>query len=121
MDLVLHLATERFDDYDERWQDQKDDLVAELCQEVGSLRRELLPVWGEKGAVGSLVLALGSAGVFQAASACLRAWLARDRTRRVELSWTVDGREEKVVIEGRAVDDSTFAALADSLRSGLEG
>lgn len=121
MPLVIHLATEKFDDDDERWQHQKDQLVIELRQEVGTIRHEWTPVAGSKGAVDSLILALGSAGAFKAAVACLRAWLARDRTRRIELSWTVDGREEKAVIEGKAVDDNTFAALAASLRRRLEG
>src|SRR5207244_1968303 len=87
-ELVLSLETARFEGDDERWLDQKRALYVELRREVGTVRRELTAEPGAKGATESLILALGSAGAFKAATTCIRAWLARDRTRRVELSWT---------------------------------
>jgi hypothetical protein len=66
-------------------------------------------------------MALGSAGAFTAAVDCLRAWLSRDRTRRIELAWTVDGREEKIVLQGTAIDPALFNDLAELVRAKAAG
>jgi hypothetical protein len=49
--------------------------------------------------VEAVILALGSAGAITAAVEALRLWLARDRDRRVQLSWSVGGQQGEVVLE----------------------
>jgi Effector Associated Constant Component 1 len=78
----------RYDVDDDRWRDQVTELMRELRSETGALSIERTPVQGTKGSIDSLVLALGSAGVFTTALDVLRAWLARDKTRSVELTYT---------------------------------
>jgi aminoglycoside N3'-acetyltransferase len=64
---------------------------------------------------------LTSAQALGAASECFRAWLARDRTRRASLSWTVEGRTETIVLEASGLDEVVFAQLHDTLRARLDG
>jgi Effector Associated Constant Component 1 len=121
VDLTLRIGSDRFDEDDDNWLEQEAGLVAELSREAGGLRREAVAVPGSKGLVESLILALGSAGAFKAAAQCMRAWLARDRTRRIELSWTVDGREERVVLQGNAIDPAAIDRLAEIVRARIGG
>jgi membrane-associated two-gene conflict system component 1 (EACC1) len=117
LELTLSTCSDRFDNDDDRWLAQESDLLESLRREVGGVRRDMVAVPGHKGLVESVILALGTAGAFTAAVDCLRAWLRRDRTRRVELSWTVDGREERIVLQGTAIDDDTFGRLAEVVRA----
>lgn len=121
LELSLKAHSDRFDEDDENWLAQENELLGELCRDVGGVRRDMVPGPGEKGMVETVIMALGSAGAFTAAVDCLRAWLSRDRTRRIELAWTVDGREEKVVLQGTAIDKATFDKLADIVRAKAGG
>jgi hypothetical protein len=85
------------------------------------VRRDIAAAPGEKGIVEGIILALGSAGAFKAAVDCLRVWLARDRTRRIELAWSVDGHEEKIVLQGSAVTNAQFEKLAEVVRAKAAG
>lgn len=69
------------------------------------------PVEGTKGAADQLIIALGSAGAFQAAVDCLRAWLGRDRDRRIDLRWEENGVERSVALTGEAVDAETVREI----------
>jgi hypothetical protein len=120
MELRLSTHSDRFDESDDAWVAQEADLLASLRGEV-TVRRDMVAAPGEKGLVEGIILALGSAGAFKAAVDCLRAWLGRDRTRRIELSWTVDGREEKIVLQGTAIDDAEFERLAALVRAKAAG
>jgi hypothetical protein len=120
VELTLTTHSDRFDTGDDAWLAQEADLMASLRAEV-PVRRDMVAAPGEKGLVESIILALGSAGAFKAAVDCLRAWLARDRTRRIELAWTVDGREERIVLQGTAIDDAEFARLAELVRAKAAG
>jgi hypothetical protein len=121
MELTLRTGSDRFDIDDENWLEQEAALLADLRSEVGGVRRDMVAVPGQKGMVETIIMALGSAGAFTAAVDCLRAWLSRDRTRRIELAWTVDGREEKVVLQGTAIDPALFNDLAALVRAKAAG
>lgn len=111
-ELLIEPGTGRYDPDDERWRRQVSDLYRDLDRDVGDLRRERAPVPGTKGAVESIVLALGSAGAFTVALDFFRAWLARDRSRSLDISWTVDGVQEQITVRGDAIDASTLQAIA---------
>ena len=115
LDLVLEPRTERFDPDDDRWRRQVSDLVNGLDAEVGGVRRKTERVAGAKGvAADTVILALGSAGAFTAAVEFLRAWLTRDRSRRLDLSWEADGRTERVTVSGDAVDMTALNRVAEA-------
>ena len=117
LDVRLSAQSDRFDADDENWLTQEADLLADLRREVGGVRRDLQAAPGAKGLVETVIMALGSAGAFTAAVDCLRAWLSRDRTRRIELTWSVDGHEERMVLQGTAIDQATFDRLAELVRT----
>jgi hypothetical protein len=62
--------------------------------------------------VDQLIIALGSAGAFQAAVDCFRAWLGRDRDRRIDIRWEENGVERSVTLTGEAVDVATIREMA---------
>ena len=111
----LEVAVEPHNDYydpdDDRWRDQVATLVADLDAQADTVRRGR-PVEGTKGAADQLIIALGSAGAFQAAVDCLRAWLGRDRDRRIDLRWEENGVERSVTLTGEAVDAETVREIA---------
>jgi hypothetical protein len=64
----------------------------------------------------AVILALGSAGAITAAVEALRLWLARDRRRSVQLSWTVGGHHREVVL---AADKLSEAGARELLLAAL--
>ena len=111
LEIVVEPRNDQYDPDDEGWRDQVTALYAELNDSVDTVQRSR-PVAGAKGMVDQLIIAMGSAGVFTAAVECLRAWLARDKNRRIELRWTQDGHERSVTLAGEAVDTQTMRELA---------
>jgi hypothetical protein len=67
--------------------------------------------------VETLILALGSAGAITAAVEALRLWLARDRGRRVQLSWTVGGERHEVEL---AADRMSEAGARELLLAAIQ-
>jgi|SRR5215510_9653872 len=112
--LSIEALSTRYDPSDERWVDQVVDLVDQLREDVGGVRRRQEVGPDQKGGVDTLILALGSAGAFQAAVAVFRAWLARDRSRCLRLVIT-DAKERRhaVEISGDSIDSRTFSAVAE--------
>jgi hypothetical protein len=111
--LTIRPSNDRFDGGDDRWLAQQRELFSDLRREVGGVRREMAAQVCEKGAVETVIVALASAGSFTAALQCLRDWLIRDRTRVVEIAYMVDGREERLLLRGTHVDDTTEKQLAE--------
>jgi hypothetical protein len=109
--LTVDARNDQYDPDDDRWLDQAGTLYRQLRTEV-----DVVPggeaVAGAKGAVDQLVVALGSAGAFNAAVLCFRAWLGRDKDRRIELKWEDGGVERTVTLTGEAVDTATIRKLA---------
>jgi Effector Associated Constant Component 1 len=106
-------SSRRYEPDDDRWSTQLVELFSDLRREVGGLRREAAAQAGQKGATETITLALASAGSITAAVQCLRDWLTRDRTRVVEISYAVDGREERIVLRGTHLDDATAKQVTD--------
>lgn len=90
-------------------------LYGDLHRDVGEITRLRMPVKGTKGSVEAVILALGSTGAFTAGLEMLRSWLGRDRTRRLEISYTVDGRTESVLIAGDDIDKDGITRLSDAV------
>jgi hypothetical protein len=63
-----------------------------------------------------IILALGSAGAITAAVEAFKAWLNRDRSRHVVLSWADGDEEHRIELVGdRLSEDSVRAALLAAL------
>jgi hypothetical protein len=115
LDLVIEASSDRFDPDDDRWRSQVSELHRGLDTEVGGVRRESEQVEGAKGGIDTVILALGSAGAFTAAVEYLRAWLGRDRSRKLDVSWDLDGRTERVTVSGEAVDMTALNRIAEAV------
>lgn len=116
---LLMTPTGDYDPEDGRWRDQVSELINGLDSEVGDVRREYTPVDDTKGGVASVILALGTAGAFTAAAEYFRSWLGRDKSRRLELSWTGDGGPQSIVLDGDNVDEASFKILAEAAAAKL--
>jgi hypothetical protein len=107
---------DQYDPDDDRWLGQ----VAMLYQALGEqvdVVRDQREAPGAKGAVDQLIIALGSAGAFQAAVDCFRSWLDRDRDRRIDIRWDSGGVERLVTLTGEAIDADTIRDVAKAAAS----
>jgi NADPH-dependent glutamate synthase beta subunit-like oxidoreductase len=122
VEVTITAGTVKFDPDDQRWVDQAATLYAALREEAGAVLQRGVPEPGAKGAVDTVVLALGSSGALTAAVACFRAWLARDKTRTLTVAWTDDtGDEQTVTVTGDNIDRASFQALAEAAGKRLGG
>jgi Effector Associated Constant Component 1 len=110
-EVAVEPRNDRYDPDDEGWRAQVAALYKDLDAQAGTVRRGR-PVEGTKGAVDQVIVALGSAGVFTAVVDCLRAWLGRDRDRRIDVRWVENGQERAVMLTGEAVDNKTVREIA---------
>src|SRR5262245_20731520 len=111
LELVIEPRTDEYSRDDERWRAQVATLHRELQARVDTVARGR-PVPGTKGMIDELIVALGSAGAFTAMVECFRAWLGRDKSRRIEVRWDEDGAERFVTFSGDAVDPETVREIA---------
>ncbi|MFF0414887.1 hypothetical protein ACFYUY_31125 [Kitasatospora sp. NPDC004745] len=118
--MAILAETGRFDSGDARWQDQVTALHTELREEAGTVFSRGVPEPGWKGTADTVLLALGSSGALTAAVACFRAWLARDKTRTLTVTWIDEaGDERSIRVSGDNLDQASFQALAEGVRSRL--
>jgi Effector Associated Constant Component 1 len=108
VELRLEPVSERFDAVDDRWLDQVAGLVSELQDGVGGVSRRREPVEGTKGALDSILLSLTSAGALTAAVELIKAWLTRDRSRSVKVTWAADGSVQQFELAGSEIDPAAF-------------
>ncbi|MER5358261.1 hypothetical protein [Streptomyces sp. NPDC002785] len=115
LEVALQPGSTRFDPEDQSWHDQVATLHAALREEVEAVIRRGAPEAGHKGAVEATLLALGSSGALTAAVACFKAWLARDKTRTLTVTWTDStGAEQQLHVTGDNID---LQALTKALES----
>lgn len=88
LDVEVVARNDRYDDDDPRWLEQIAALIGDLRRGTESVRMRRTAAPGTKGSVDQLILTLGSAGVFSVAVQMISTWLARDRHRSVEMTFT---------------------------------
>ncbi|WP_285574007.1 hypothetical protein [Streptomyces sp. RTGN2] len=122
IELTLAADTAKFDPEDQSWLHQVATLHTDLREEAGSVSLRDAPETGAKGAMAAATLVVGSSGALTAAVACFRAWLVRDKTRTLTVTWTDDqGVEQTLTVEGRNVDQASFQALTEGVGRRLGG
>jgi hypothetical protein len=121
LDISLLPRSDRYEDDDDRWRDQIADLVHELRVETDALRVARTPVAGTKGSLDEFVLTLSSAGVLTTAVDILKAWLARDKTRSVELKYRDrQGNEQRLSVTAEHADDDALAPVIAAVAAQIE-
>ena len=111
LEIAIEPRSHEYDDDDDRWRNQVIGLYSELRAQVDTVQRSR-EVPGTKGTLDELIVALGSAGAFSATVECLRAWLGRDRSRRIDVRWDEDGAERFVTLTGDAIDVESVREIA---------
>ena len=121
LDISLVPRSDRYEDEDDRWRDQVGDLVHELRVETEAVAVSRTRVPGTKGSLDQLVLTLGSAGVFTTAVDVLRIWLARDKSRSVELQYQDrEGKEQRLSVRAEHADDDALAPVIAAVAAQIE-
>ena len=110
-EVAVEPRNDQYNPDDDRWRDQVATLYEDLYAQADTVRRGH-PEPITKGTIDQLIIALGSAGAFHAVVDCFRAWLGRDRDRRIDVSWDEDGIEHSVTLTGEAVDVETIREIA---------
>jgi hypothetical protein len=119
--FVLEPGSTRFAALDDRWLAQVSDFVRQLDREVGGVSQPAQPVPGAKGELSSIVLTLGSAGVFTTAAEFFKAWVGRGNgTRSLKVSWNQDGSPQSVELTGGDLDEASIDRIANSVASRFE-
>lgn len=112
LEVEFAFRNERYDEDDPRWRDQVADLVRELRLGTSSVHSRRTPVPGTKGTTDQLIITLGSAGAFTATVQILRIWLARDKHRVVEVTFSgADGSPQTVRISAENAGNDAIAPL----------
>jgi hypothetical protein len=113
LDVAIRPRNPDYDPDDDRWRAQVGSLIGDLGRQL-DIELRSTPVGGTKGGIDELIVALGSAGAFTAAVECLRAWLGRDRNRRIEVHWDDDddGAAHFVTLTGAAIDRESVQEIA---------
>lgn len=104
----LSVTSDAYPASDQRWRNQVDSLLGDLKRNAGEIRREITPVPGQKGGAEAIILALGSSGAIAAAVTVFKAWLQRSTDRSIEIDGVLDGREVKLKLSGRNIDETTL-------------
>ena len=120
LELVVEPRSDDYEAADDRWRVQVGTLYQELADRVDTYRRGR-SVPGTKGTVDEVILALGSSGALTAAVECFRAWLQRDKSRRIDVRWDEEGVERHVTFSGDNVDTATVKEIARAAAARVGG
>jgi hypothetical protein len=120
LELVVEPRSDDYEAADDRWRVQVGTFYRELADRVDTYRRGR-SVPGTKGTVDEVILALGSSGALTAAVECFRAWLQRDKSRRIDVRWDEEGVERHVTFSGDNVDTATVKEIARAAAARVGG
>lgn len=121
LELVVEPASDAYDPDDERWRDQVSALLTELHAQTDVESRAAVHAAGTKGVSAEIILALGTAGTFTATVECFRAWLGRDRSRRIDIRWDDNGTERFVSLSGDGIDGEGVRDIARAAAARVGG
>ena len=116
IEVELEPASSRFELNDERWLLQVADFVRELDRAGGEVSRRGTPMSGKKGTAEQIILSLGSAGTFSASVEFIKAWLGRDRSRRLKIKWFENGKLQSLELSGKDFDVAAFGRIKSLAR-----
>ncbi len=118
LEVSIEPSSTDFDANDQGWRAQVVALRTALHDaDLDDVRRRERPEPGHKAGVEEVILTLGTSGAITAAVEVIRAWLARDRTRRLTVRYRDGDRDVSVDVDGTTVSDET---MKSALTSALE-
>ena len=111
IEVGLEIASDKFDANSAGWAGQVNALMTEL--KTFRPRKTETGVPGQKGGAAEIILALGSAGAFTALVTTVRAWLDKDKTRKVDV--VVKTKTKTIKLKADAIDESTLRSILSEL------
>jgi Effector Associated Constant Component 1 len=121
LNLTLTPQSDRYDENDDRWLEQVAELRRELHDEAGVALVPVPAEAGKKGATADLIVALGSAGAFTATVDMLRAWLARDKTRKIRCRFADrNGKQQEIVVVAENADAEALTPVLNAIAKRIE-
>jgi hypothetical protein len=93
--------------------------MSELRAAGEDIRHERTPVPGSKGALDSVIISLTSASSVTAAIEVVKAWLTRDKTRSIKVSFGPAGALQDVELSGANLDDAVLRQVTNALTARL--
>jgi hypothetical protein len=120
LELVVEPRSDDYDAADDRWRAQVGTFHQELASQVDTFQRGRSAP-GTKGTIDEVIVALGSSGALTAAVECFRAWLQRDKSRRIDVRWDEEGVERHVTFSGDNVDAATVKEIARAAAARVGG
>lgn len=107
IEVVLNPTSDFFDEKDPRWAQQKNVLVSDLQGRATKVEKRIDPVEGMKGGLETLIVTIGPAVVTGIVD-IIKAWLARDRSTKIELSANIDGKTVSITADANGIDKNTL-------------
>ncbi len=107
IEVVLNPTSDFFDENDPRWAQQKNVLVSDLQGRATKVEKRIDPVEGMKGGLETLIVTIGPAVVTGIVD-IIKAWLARDRSTKIELSANIDGKTVSIIADANGIDKNTL-------------
>ncbi|WOD43122.1 effector-associated constant component EACC1 [Hwangdonia lutea] len=107
IEVILHPTSDFFDEKDSRWTQQKNLLVRDLQGRATKVEKRSEPVEGMKGGLETLIITLGPA-VITGIVDVVKAWLARDKSKKIELTANINGKIVSFTADANGVDKNTL-------------
>ncbi|MFD1162017.1 effector-associated constant component EACC1 [Hwangdonia seohaensis] len=107
IEVILNPSSDFFDENDQRWSQQKNLLVRDLQGRATKVEKKSEPMDGMKGGLETLIITLGPA-VITGIVDVVKAWLARDKSTKIELSANINGKTVSFTADASGVDKNTL-------------
>ncbi|CAH8283284.1 hypothetical protein EV196_102246 [Mariniflexile fucanivorans] len=107
IEIILNPTSDFFDENDSRWAQQKNLLVRDLQGKATKVEKRTEPVEGKKGGLETLIITLGPA-VITGIVEVVKAWLARDKSTKIELSANINGKIVSFTADAKGIDKNTL-------------
>ncbi|WP_418604120.1 effector-associated constant component EACC1 [Hwangdonia sp.] len=107
IEVILNPSSDFFDENDPRWSQQKNLLVRDLQGRATKVEKKSEPMDGMKGGLETLIITLGPA-VITGIVDVVKAWLARDKSTKIELSANINGKTVSFTADASGVDKNTL-------------
>jgi hypothetical protein len=114
-EVALDLSHDEYLPTSPAWLKHKQSLIEQLqkAEELTSVRRVETPVPGAKGGAAEIIVGLGQAGAFTVLAGAIRAWIARDTARGVDV--VVRNAHGEVRFSAATMRDAELASLVEKL------
>ncbi|MBX2846384.1 MAG: hypothetical protein KTR13_09235 [Saprospiraceae bacterium] len=116
IEIIIQPISDQFDATDSRWSQQKNVLLKNLQGEASKVEKRVEAVEGMKGGLETLVVTLGPV-VINSVVEVFKAWIGRDKTKKIEIKANVGGKEVSFSADATGVDKET---LKEFLHSAVE-